>query len=66
MVKKRTTVEIFQTVRPILDQFEQCGFDIKSVINGAIVAFDKLSGDDQKTAIAEANGIKLKKKGKTT
>jgi len=55
MANRRSTIEFISVVEPILKKLEISGFDIRAVVNGAIVAFDKLSGDEQKNAIAEAN-----------
>lgn len=58
MANRRSTVEFTEVVEPLLAALLIGGFDIKSIVNGGIVAFFRLSGDEQKAAIAEANGAK--------
>lgn len=61
MANRRSTVQFTDVTEPILKQFELAGFDIKSVVNGGLVVLNKLTGDEQKQAIVEANGIGLEK-----
>ena len=57
MANRRTTIELTDLTQPILESLELAGFDVRAIFNGAIVAFNSLSGDEQKQAIAEANGV---------
>ncbi len=59
MAKRRSTVEFTDIIAPLLKELELSGFDIKSIVNGGVLLFSKLSGDEQKHAIAEANGVQL-------
>lgn len=56
MANRRSTVEFTDVTEPILSELEIAGFDIRGIINGSIIAFSRLNGDDQKEAIAEAVG----------
>jgi len=46
-------------VKPILDELEVAGFSLKNIVNAGVLLFSKLSGDEQKTAIAAANGEQI-------
>jgi len=56
MANRRSTVEFTDVIEPLLAELEISGFDIRAVVNAGILLFSKLSGDQQKQAIAEANG----------
>jgi len=53
MVNRRLTFELTNTTEPLMEEFE-LGSDIRHIINGAIITFSKLSGNEQKQAIIEA------------
>ena len=56
MNNRRTTVEFTESTEPLVAQLEQSGFDVRAIINGALIVFNQLPGDAQKRAIAIANG----------
>jgi len=60
MTIRRSTIVFTEVTSPILGKLKGEGFDLRSVINGALIAFNKLNGDEQKRAIAEANGLDAK------
>jgi len=57
MANRRTTFELTDVTEPLLATLEKEGFDLRSITNGALLAFVNLSGDEQKRLIAQANGI---------
>lgn len=59
MANRRSTVQFTDVTEPLLKQLEDSGFDIRSCVNGALVVFSNLSGDEQKEAITKANGSGL-------
>jgi hypothetical protein len=59
MGNRRTTIELTPQTEPILAMLEQAGFDIRRIFNGALLAFNHLSGDEQKSHIAEAMGFDI-------
>jgi len=59
MPNRRTTFELTDITEPLLSELELMGFDVRSALNGALTAFTRLNGDDQKQAIAEANGAEI-------
>jgi len=59
MSNRRSTVEFTDVTEPLLAKLDACGFDVRAIVNGGIVAFNKLTGDQQKTAISEANGVEI-------
>jgi len=56
MTKKRLTIEFNQAIAPLLKELKVCGFDTKDVANAGVLLFSRLSGDEQKQAIVEAQG----------
>lgn len=59
MANRRSTVQFTDVTEPLLKQLEDSGFDIRSCVNGALVVFSNLTGDEQKDAISKANGSGL-------
>jgi len=62
---KPTTVRFTEKAKPIKDELAPI-YGLKNILSAGLVLFDKLTDTEQKVIVAEANGIKLKKKGKTT
>jgi hypothetical protein len=54
MSNRRATIEFTDVTKMVLKQLEASGFNVRVIVNGAILAFGKLSGDEQKDAITKA------------
>ena len=57
MANRRSTVYFTDVIEPLLRELEMSGFNLKAIVNGGIFLFSKLSGDEQKKAIAKANAL---------
>jgi len=57
MAAKREQV-FWKGVWPIVERLEKA-FSLKAICSAGVLLFDKLSGDEQKQAIAEANEAKI-------
>ena len=59
-IVKQTTVNLTQKAQAIKEELAPI-FGLKNILSGGLLLFSKLTAEQQKTIIAEANGEKSKR-----
>ncbi len=59
MSSTRYNLNFSEISRPLVVELHNQGFGIRDILNAGVLAFYRLTSDEQKAAIAEANGLKI-------